>query len=163
MAISDVYTGRSSSVSMNTGAAFFLMSLNGATTIRGWVVGVRVELGTTTAAAGNNVLFQLCRPANTPATPSAGSTTSVAHDFSAPSSIVTTAGSWTTTPTVGSILWEQQVPQTTGSAWEEFPPLGYEWQIPAIAAGSANCGVHAFGTASVSTSTPAYVDLIFSE
>jgi len=36
-----------------------------AATFRGWAVGVRVNIVATTAAAGNNVLFQLARPGNT--------------------------------------------------------------------------------------------------
>lgn len=166
MAISDVYTARnnnagtnSPSVSTTTNA---LLSIVMGTTVRGWTVGVRVELGVTAAAAGNSVLFQLARPANTFS--STGGTAPSAHDFSAPAAIGLQYTAWTTTtPTLGVVLWEQELPQTTGSAWEEFPPLGYEWGIPAIASGSANAGVHMFSTASVGTSTPLFVDIIFSE
>ena len=64
---------------------------------------------------------------------------------------------------MGTVLWEQELPQTTGSSWEEFPPLGYEWGVPAIATGSANSGVHMFVTQSVATSTTYTVDIIWSE
>jgi hypothetical protein len=47
--------------------------------------------------------------------------------------------------------------------WEEFPPTGYEWGVPAVANANANAGVHLFVTASVATSTPVFVDLIASE
>ena len=70
---------------------------------------------------------------------------------------------WSTAPTPGVILAEWQLPQTTGSMWEEFPPTGYEWGIPAVANANANAGVHLFVTASVATSTPVFVDLIASE
>ena len=161
MAISDIYTFRSGAVTLSATTATALMSVVAGTTVRGWVVGIRVDIGVTAAAAGNSILFQLCRPGNT----ANGSSGAVGdpHDFSAPASIVQGYTTWTTAPTVGTILWEQELPQTTGSAWEEFPPLGYEWQIPAIANNAANNGLHVFATASVSTSTPVYCDLIVSE
>ena len=161
MAISDLYTFRSGSVAIAATTATAVSSVIGTTTIRGWVVGVRVDIGVTAAAAGNSMLFQLARPANTPTGTSL--TSGSAHDFSAPASIVQGCTTWSTAPTVGTIVWEQELPQTTGSAWEEFPPLGYEWQIPALANTTANTGLHMFVTASVATSTPVFVDLIVSE
>ena len=143
MAISDVYTARSGSIAVNASTATPLHSVVGTAALRGWVVGVRVDIITTTAGAGANVLFQLCRPGNTmtgtTATPVPGP-----HDFSAPASIMTNYTAWSTAPTVGVVLWEQELPFTSGLSWEEFPPAGYEWQIPAIANGSANAGVHMF-------------------
>jgi hypothetical protein len=161
VAISDVYTFRSGSVAIASTSTTAVMSVIAATTVRGWVVGVRVDIGVTAAAAGNSVLFQLARPANTPTLTTL--TGGDPHDFSAPASICQQATTWSTAPTLGTVLWEQELPQTTGSAWEEFPPLGYEWGIPAIANTTANAGVHLFVTASVATSTPVYVDLIVSE
>ena len=131
------------------------------TAVRGWVVGVRVDVGVTATAAGNSLLFQLARPGNTVNGSSLSS--GDPHDYSAPASICQQCTTWTTAPTVGTILWEQELPQTTGSAWEEFPPLGYEWGIPAIANNTANAGLHLFVTPSVATSTPVLVDLIVSE
>jgi hypothetical protein len=161
MAISDVYTFRSGSVSVASTGGTAVSSVFSTSAIRGWVVGVRVDIGVTAAAAGNSILFQLARPGNTPL--GSGLSGGAPHDYSAPASIAQGCTTWGTQPTVGTILWEQELPQTTGSAWEEFPPLGYEWQIPAIANGVANAGVHLFATASVATSTPVYVDLIVSE
>jgi hypothetical protein len=138
-----------------------LLSVVGAATIRGLVVGVRVEVGVTAAAAGNSLLFQLCRPGNT----MTGTTTTTggAHDFSAPASLLTGYTAWSTAPTVGTILAEWELPQTTGSMWEEFPPTNYEWQVPAIANAAANAGLHLFVTASVATSTPVFVNLVCSQ
>ena len=160
MAVSDIYTARVSFTSSGTSAAA-MTSIVAGTTVRLWVVGVRVEIGTTAAAAGNQMLFQLCRPGNT----SNGSSTATPnpHDFSAPASIGTQYTAWTTPPTVGAIVAEWTIPQTTGSMWEEFPPTGYEWQIPAIANNAANNGLHLFCTASVATSTPVVADIIFSQ
>ena len=161
MAISDVYNFHSGSVTLSTTSATALMSVFSTAALRAWGVGVRVDVGVTSAAAGNSVLFQLARPGNTPlGTSLAGGN---AHDFAAPASVAQYCTTWGTAPTVGTVLWEQELPQTTGSAWEEFPPLSYEWSIPAIANGAANAGVHLFATASVSTSTPVYVDLVVSE
>jgi hypothetical protein len=161
VAISDIYTFRSGSVAIAATSATAVSSVFSTTAVRGWVVGVRVDIGVTAAAAGNSLLFQLARPANTPTGTSLSGGNP--HDYSAPASIAQGCTTWSTAPTVGTILWEQELPQTTGSAWEEFPPLGYEWGVPAIANGSANAGVHLFVTASVATSTPVFVDLIVSE
>jgi hypothetical protein len=168
MAISDVYTARNLNSGTNaplaTTSTVALLSLFGLATKRLWVVGVRVELGNTSATSGNVVLFQLARPALT--TPSGNSlVTGSAHDFSAPNSLGVNCVSWTTTPTLGTVLWEQTLPQTSGSAWEEFPPLGYEWGVPAQASagGGTAPGVHMFATPTVNTSTPVYVDLVWSE
>jgi hypothetical protein len=161
MAISDVFTFRSGSVAIAATSATAVSSVFGTAAKRGWVVGVRVDIGVTAAAAGNSLLFQLARPANTPTGTSLASGNP--HYYSAPASICQGCTTWSTAPTLGTVLWEQELPQTTGSAWEEFPPLGYEWGIPAIANANANAGVHLFVTASVATSTPVYVDLIVSE
>jgi hypothetical protein len=47
--------------------------------------------------------------------------------------------------------------------WEEFPPGGDEWGVPAVANGNANAGVHLFANATIATSTPISYDLIWSE
>jgi hypothetical protein len=161
VAISDVYTYRSGSVSCAQTSALPLISLFGTAAKRLWVVGVRVEVGVTAAAAGNSLLFQLARPGNTPNGNSLASGNP--HDYSSPASIGQSVIAWTGAPTVGTILAEWTVPQTTGSAWEEFPPTGYEWSVPAIANNNANAGVHLFVTASAATSTPVYGDIIASE
>jgi hypothetical protein len=162
MPISDIYTARSGIVTVNASTATPLHSVVGTATKRAWVVGVRVNIALTTAAAGNNVLFQLARAANssdgTTATPVPSP-----HDVSAPASICTNFTAWTTAPTVGVVLWEQELPFTTGSSWEEFPPSGYEWQIPAIADAGALNGVHMFVTCSVANSSTFTSDIVFSE
>jgi hypothetical protein len=168
MAISDVYEARSGLYTIvNTTATPFL-SLFGyasaATAHRCWAVGVRVGIGASSAAAGNTLLFQLARPALTTVNASSVAV-GVPHDFSASPSVAQVATAYTTAPTVGTVLWEQELPQTTGSAWEEFPPLGYEWGVPALAnnAGVAGVGIHMFVTAGVTTSTIVYADIIWSE
>ena len=160
MAISDIYTARvAPTVSATTATA--LTSIVAGTTVRLWIVGVRVEIGVTSAVAGNDILFQLARPGNT----MTGTTTATPnpHDFSAPASIGTQYTAWSTAPTVGVILAEWTLPQTTGSMWEEFPPTGYEWQVPALANTVANSGLHLFATPTVVTSTPLVCDIIFSQ
>ena len=169
MAISDIYTGRANQFSISSASATPVMSLLASSTLgtlflkRLYVVGVRVDIVSTTAAAGNNSLFQLCR--NTAAVSTASNLTpGGAHDFSAPTSLGQVATSWTSAaPGIGTILWEQELPQTTGSSWEEFPPAGYEWQVPAIANQTINAGLHMFITQSVATPTTYNIDLIWSE
>jgi hypothetical protein len=160
VAISDIYTFRSGAINLTAASGSALLSVF-STPVRAWALGIRVDIGVTAAAAGNSILFQLARPGNTPTGTSLSGGNP--HDYSAPASVAQGCTTWSTAPSVGTILWEQELPQTTGSAWEEFPPLGYEWQIPAIANNSANNGVHVFVTPSVATSTPFYVDLICSE
>jgi len=169
MPISDIYVGRANQFGSSTATtAVPILSLYATSTKRFWVVGVRVNIITTTAAAGNNVLFQLCRSgvASTVTNIQTGSNGPTPHDFSAPASLGTIATTWSTPPTVGTVLWEQELPQTTGSSWEEFPPAGYEWGVP-IGSGTANAGtaagVHMFINQSILTATTYNVDLIWSE
>jgi hypothetical protein len=161
MPVSDVYNYRSGSVSVAATTATPVLSVYGTAAKRLWAVGCRVEIGNTLAAAGNNLLFQLARPnaANT----GTGLASGNPNDFSAPASIGQLATAWSTAPTVGLILAEWELPQTTGSEWTEYPPTNYEWGIPAIANANANAGVHLFVTPSVATATPVLVNLIVSE
>ncbi len=160
MPISDIYTSVNT-VTLSATTSTACVSLYGIATKRLWLVGVRVKVGVTGAVAGNQIYFQLARPS---ATNTGTSPTGVAgNDYSAPTSLGLIATAWSTAPTVGGILAEWDLPQTTGSMWEEFPPTGDEWGVPAIASGNANAGVHLFATASVATSTPIKFDLIWSE
>jgi hypothetical protein len=161
MAISDVYTFKSGSVALAGTAAVPVLSVIGTAAKRAWMVGIEINVGVTAAAAGNSLLFQLARPANTPT--ATGGFGGNPEDFSAPASVVQGFPTYTTAPTVGAVLWEKELPQTTGSAWSYYPPTGYEFGIPAIANAAANAGLHMFVTPSVATSTPVFVDLICSE
>jgi len=161
MPISEVYTARSGAVTVNSASATPLHSVVATATFRAWAVGVRVNIVSTTAAAGNNVLFQLARPGNT-ATGTTATPIPVPHDFSAPASLLTNYTAWSTAPTLGVVVWEQELPFTTGSSWEEFPPSGYEWQIPNIANAAANMGLHLFVTCSVANSTVFQSDIVCS-
>ena len=161
MAISDVYTFKSGSVALAATTATAVISVASTTALRGWLVGIEINVGVTAAAAGNSLLFQLVRPGNTFA--GTGPFSGNAEDFSAPASVLQGYTTWTTAPTAGAILWEKELPQTTGSAWSYYPPTGYEFGIPALASGSANAGLHMLVTPSVATSTPVFIDLICSE
>jgi hypothetical protein len=165
MPISDVYVARQSSLAIATTAATQVLSLFGTAAKRIWIVGCRVEIVNAGATpAGNSMLFQLVRVSSTVSgtAPAAG----YAQDFSAPASLGSFATAWGTAPTFSNstaVLAEWTIPQTTGSAWEEFPPLGYEWGVPATANNANNAGVHLFVTASNNTSTTVTADLIWSE
>ena len=157
MPISDVYTFRSGSVAVAQTTALPLLSVIMPTTVRGWGVAIHFNVGNTLAAQGNNMLFQLCRPGNTPT--GTGAANGDANDFSAPAGLAQGYITWSTAPTVGTILYEKELPMASGAAWDWSPLPGYEWQIPAIANAAANCGLHIFVTASVVTSTPVFVSL----
>ena len=161
MPISEVYTCKSGVVTVNSAAATPLHSVVAAATFRAYVAGVRISVVATTAAAGNNVLFQLARPGNL-ADGSTATPAPVPHDFSAPASLLTNFSAWTTAPTLGLVLAEWELPFTSGSSWAEFPPAGDEWQIPAIADAAANNGLHMFVTCSVANSSTFTSDLICS-
>jgi hypothetical protein len=161
MPVSDVYNYPSGSVSVSATTATAVMSVYGTAAKRLWAVGCRVEVGNTLAAAGNNLLFQLARPAAT--NTGTGLVSGNPLDFSAPASIGQMAVAWSTAPTVGTVLAQWELPQTTGSEWTEYPPVNYEWGIPAIANANANAGLHLFVTPSVATATPVLVNLIVSE
>jgi hypothetical protein len=161
MSYNDVYTAPAVAITLAGVAAVPLCGVYGTAAKRVWITGVRVKVGVTAAAAGNAVKFQLARPAATnTATGLAGGS---AHDFSSPASIGQFASTWSTAPTIGVILGEWELPQTTGSMWEEFPPTGIEWGVPAIANANANAGVFLFAIASVATSTPVTVDMVWGE
>lgn len=161
MAYNDVYNNRSGSVAIASTSATPIISVYGTAAKRLWAVGIRLGIGVTAAAAGNSMLFQLARPNAT--NTGTGLASGAAHDFSSPASIGQLATAWSTAPTVGVVLAEWELPQTTGSEWVEFPPTGDEWGIPAIANANANAGLHVFVTASVATSTPVFVNLITGE
>lgn len=161
MAYNDVYTALSGSQAVAATTATPVLSVYGTAAKRLWVVGVRVKVLVTAATAGNDVRFQLARPGNTVNGSTLGSGNP--HDYSSPASIGQFSTTWTTAPTVGTILAEWVVPQTTGSAWEEFPPTGIEWGIPAIANDNANSGLHLFAIPTVNTSTPVSADIIWGE
>jgi hypothetical protein len=161
MSYNDVYTALSGSQAVAATAATPVLSLYGTAAKRLWLVGVRVKVLVTAAAAGNDIRFQLARPAAT--NTGTGLASGSPHDFSSPASIGQLAVAWSTAPTVGVILAEWVVPQTTGSMWEEFPPTGIEWGVPAVANANANAGVHVFAIPTVNTSTPVSVDMIWGE
>jgi hypothetical protein len=161
MGYNDVYNNRSGSVNVAAVVATPVLSVFGTAAKRLWAVGIRFSVGVTAAAAGNSLLFQLARPGNTPT--GTGLASGSAHDFSSPASIGQLATAWSTAPTLGTVLADWEIPQTTGSPWAEFPPTGNEWGIPAIANAAANAGLHVFVTPSVATATPVFVNLITGE
>jgi hypothetical protein len=162
MPVSDIYNARSGSIAVAQTTALALMSVICPATKRDWAVAIHLNVGNTAAVAGSNMLFQLCRPGNSP-TGTGGASFGGQNDPSSPASIGQLYTAWSTAPTIGEILYEKELPMASGAAWDWAPPFGYEWQIPAIANGSANAGLHIFVTASVATSTPVLVSLDISE
>lgn len=158
MAVCDIYTA-GASLTISATAQTPILQLQPAATKRAWVVGVRCSLGTTAAAAGNNVLFVVARNTTTTATEGVGTAVVTPNDSAAAAALSSVYNTWATAPTANNVVWQMQLPQTTGSSWEEFPPLGYEWAVPV----TAHNGIAVFATCSVSTATPCYVELVFGE
>jgi hypothetical protein len=163
MPISELYTG-TGTATLATTSATPLCALIAPTTKRGWIVGVRVSLGVSAAAAGNSVLFQLFKVTN-PSGPVVGQTGNFApNDPAGPATAlcIFQTSAFSTAPTgVATCYWQQELPQTTGSSWEEFPPLGYEYVLNS---GGTQGGVALWATCSVATaSTVVYYELVWSE
>jgi hypothetical protein len=156
MAISDVYTIDSGLVTISSTSQSPILEARVQSTKRAFVVGVRMKIGVTAAAAGNDVLFTLAR-ANAQGT--GGSAVNPrAHDAASATAITLPfTPAFTIAPTIGNILAEWILPQTTGSMWEEFPPLGYEW------VGGVSTSLVMFVTNSVATSTPVETQFVISE
>jgi hypothetical protein len=161
MPVSDFYTHASGLVTLATTSETPVFSVFGVAAKRGWGIAVRIKVGNTAAAAGNNLRFRLARPGNTPN--ASATNTAGGNDYSAPTGQLVNATAYTTAPTVGAVLADWEVPQASGSEWVEYPIQGAEWGIPAIANDNANAGIHVFVTPSVATSTPVSVDIVVSE
>ncbi len=161
MPISDFYTHPSGLVTLTTVAETPVISLFGISTKRLWAAAVRIKIGNTAAAAGNNVRFRLARPGNTPT--GTGLASGNPHDFSAPASLGQFAIAWSTAPTVGAVLADWEVPMVSGQEWVEYPIPNAEWGVPAIANAAANAGLHVFAAPSVATSVALSADIVASE
>ena len=156
MAISDIYTAVTGMVSIATTSQTGLIVLSTAATKRAFIVGVRMKVGVTGAVAGNDVVFTLARTSNSPT--SANTVTPRPHDAASAAALSSAlVAAYTIAPTAGNVLAAWVLPQTTGSMWEEVPPLGYEWAI------GTSSFVGLFVTTSVATSTPLECQLVFSE
>jgi len=156
VAISDIYTVDSAMVTQSSTTQTAILELRTAATKRAFCVGVRMKIGVTAAAAGNDVVFTLARAANSP---TGGTAANVrAHDAASAAAISSAfIGAWTIAPTLGNILGEWVLPQTTGSMWEEFPPLGYEWVV------GVSGFLVGFVTLSVAMATPVEFQFVVSE
>jgi hypothetical protein len=156
MPISDVYTVDSGMVTISSTSQSPILLLNTTSTKRAFCVGIRMKLGVTAAAAGNDCVFTLARAGNSPTGGTAANLR--AHDSASATAFSTGAiPAYTIAPTLGNVLGEWVLPQSTGSMWEEFPPLGYEWVVP------ASGFLVGFVTMSVATSTPAEMQFVVSE
>lgn len=156
MAISDIYTADSGLVTISSTSQSPILNIRTTSTKRAFVVGIRVKIGVTAAAAGNDVIFTLGRVT----TAGTGGTAVTARPHDATSAAAFTTAfipSFTIAPTVGNVLAEWALPQTTGSMWEEFPPLSYEWVAP------VSDQLCVFVTNSVATATPVECQLVISE
>lgn len=160
MPISDIYTG-SGAATVSSSSQTPIASLATGASVRAFVVGVRVGIGATSYTSGN-VLFQLYRCTNSGSITAGTSAGTSPNDPSAPTSTETFlyAGgtAYGTAPTgVTNLLWQQELPQTTGSSWEEFPPLGYEYVI------NVSTGVALWVTAAGTPASQTYVfELVWS-
>lgn len=162
MPISEIYTG-TGTATLATTSATPLCALITPTTKRGWLVGVRVSLGVSAAAAGNSVLFQLFKVIN-PTLVAGVTGGQYPNDPAGPANAlcVFTTSAFGTAPTgTTNCVWQQELPQTTGSSWEEFPPLGYEYSL---GVSGAQGGLALWATCSVGTaSTVIFYELVWSE
>lgn len=162
MPISDIYTG-SGTATVNSASSTAVASLITAATKRAFIVGIRIGIGATSYASGNT-LFTLAQLNNSGSVTNgtAGTQSNDMTNSAAAISSFKYAGgtAYGVAPTTSgtAVLWQQELPSSTGSSWEEFPPLGYEYVIP-ISAG-VGLFVLASGTAASQTYT---VEIVWSE
>ena len=161
MAICDIYTANCTSggVTVNSSSATPILNLQPASTKRDWVLGLRISIGVTTAAAGNTVLFSLMRPGNSGSVTGTSNIAPNPNDSAAAAALSSAYSTWSTAPTTGLIVWQMELPFTTGTSWEDFPPPGCEWVVPT----TASNGIAVFVTCSVANSTPFFASLVFGE
>jgi hypothetical protein len=68
----------------------------------------------------------------------------------------------TVQPTVGAVLWSQQLPFTAGANWAEWVSPGAEWRVPA--SGTAGTGIALMTTqSSAGTNTAFTAEIVFAE
>jgi hypothetical protein len=159
MPISDIYTG-TGSATVTSASATPVASLVTGSAVRAFVLGVRIGIGATSIGSGS-VLFQLVRVSNAASITLATTGGAAPNDPNGPTSTETFlyAGgtAYGVSPTSsGVVLWQQELPNTTGSSWEEFPPLGYEYVI------NTSNGVALFVTASGAASQTYTLEMVWS-
>src|SRR5215472_9846831 len=103
MAISDIYTVDSGMVTQSSTTQTAILEYRLGATKRAFVTGIRMKIGVTAAAAGNDVVFTLARTGNSP---TGGTAANIrAHDAASAAAINTAfIGAWTIAPTLGNIL-----------------------------------------------------------
>jgi hypothetical protein len=164
MPISDLYTGSipAAGTAIASVSTLPIAALVTGASKRAWVVGVRIGITATSASSGD-VLFQLARATNAASISGTTTNNTTSQDPHAPAALATfsyssAGGTWSTAPTGNvSILWQQTLPNTVGSSWEEFPPLGYEHIV------DVSAGVALWVTSGSASSTTYSAELVWSE
>ena len=126
-------------------------------------VGITSSGGTPYYPSNGIVQVQLVRATGTitggaTITPSPHNTT----DIAANSAWRSASTAITVQPTVGVVIWSQQIPFTAGANWAEWVTPGFEWRVPA--SGTAGTGVALMTTqSSAGTNTAFTAEIVFAE
>lgn len=165
MALGRYYTAESGTCALATTTASALLwawPASAAVTLD--IVAIRVGVAGGSSFPANGVVqVQLVRATGTIA---GGATiTPNPHnsaDIAANSAWRSASTAITTQPTVGVVLWGQQLPFTAGANWAEWVTPGMEWRVPASA--TAGTGIALMTTqSSAGTGTSFTAEIVFAE
>ena len=168
MALGRFYTADSGLCALATTTASALFwAWPGAATVTMDIAAIRLGVtytgGTPSYPSNGTVTFQLARVTGTI---TGGATVTPnphnSSDIAANSVWKSASTAITVQPTVGVILWEQQLPFTAGANWAEYLTPGMEWRVPA--SGTAGTGIALMSTqSSAGTNTAFSAELVFAE
>lgn len=168
MPLGRYYTAESGVCALaTTTASALLWAWPGAATVTMDIAAIRVGItasgGTPSYPSNGIVQVQLVRATGTIA---GGATITPnphnSSDIAANSVWKSASTAITTQPTVGVVLWGQQLPFTAGANWAEWVTPGLEWRVPA--SGTAGTGIALMTTqSSAGTNTAFTAEIIFAE
>lgn len=165
MALGRYYTAESGGCALaTTTPSALIWAWPGAATVTMDIVAIRVGVAGGSSFPTNGVVqVQLARVTGTIA---GGATiTPNPHnpgDIAAQSAWRSASTAITTQPTVGVVLWGQQLPFTAGANWAEWVTPGLEWRVPASA--TAGTGIALMTTQSAAgTGTSFTAEIVFAE
>jgi hypothetical protein len=165
MPLGRYYTAESGTCALaTTTPSALIWAWPGAATVTMDIVAIRVGVAGGSSFPTNGVVqVQLVRATGTIA---GGATITPnphnSSDIAANSAWRSASTAITTQPTVGVVLWGQQLPFTAGANWAEWCTPGLEWRVPASA--TAGTGVALMTTqSSAGTGTSFTAEIVFAE
>jgi len=168
MSLGRLYTADSGVCALaTTTPSALLWAWPGAATVTLDIAAIRIGIlasgGTPSYPSNGSVQIQLCRVTGT-ITGGASVTPNPMNssDIAANSVWKSASTAITVQPTLGVVLWQQEIPFTAGANWAEYVTPGMEWRVPA--SGTAGTGIALMTTqSSAGTNTAFTAELVFAE